>query len=83
MRFLSPAYYVYNGTVGNEFIGQTIDGQPGEYWLSLYGLDLLSVMWCAGAMMIFGAGILVLAYLAWERATRPIFILKTRPCSEF
>jgi hypothetical protein len=79
MCFLSPVYYALNGTAGNEFIGQTMAGRPGAYWLHLYALDLISVMWSAGAMMIYGALMFVLAYIAWQNATKPVFNIKTLP----
>lgn len=71
VRYVSPMYYLTAGLAQNEFLGQTIDGQPGSYWIDLYALDAASTMWCAGALMIILAVSLVAGVIFFESRSRP------------
>lgn len=75
LRFVSPFFYSTTALAQNECDGLTIAGLPGEYYVNLYALDQLSIMWCAGALMImiafyFGAGL-----VAFSITTKPRFIV--------
>lgn len=77
LRFLSPAYYVLQGLGQNEFNGRILNGQPGEFWLAEYALDLTSTIWCAGALIIYCVITTGIAYFAYNWTTRPVFRVKT------
>lgn len=69
--YLSPEFYYFTGGLQNEFNGQTLDGESGEYWLSLYALDSVPVVWCAGALLIINAACALGSYLTIKYRTRP------------
>lgn len=69
--YLSPEFYYFTGGLQNEFDGQTLDGEPGEYWLNLYALDSVPVVWCAGALLIINAACMLASYLTIKSRTRP------------
>ncbi len=75
IRYISPPWYYLTGAVQNEFIGQTLYGQTGQYWVDLWGFNGASVMWCAGALMVITAALLSIAYIAIDRTTRTKFII--------
>lgn len=70
LRYLSPTYYYCSGTCQNEFLGQTIFGQPGSFWLAQYALDDVPVVWCAGALIMINAALHTGAYMAMRHRTR-------------
>lgn len=78
LRYLSPSFYVVQGLSQNEFVGQTLAGEPGEFWLQIYALDLISTVWAAGGGLMYCAGAMVIAYFTFDYCTRPKFYLKTR-----
>jgi hypothetical protein len=69
--YLSPEFYYFTGGLQNEFDGQELDGQTGEYWLNLYALDSVSVVWCAGSLLIINAACALASYLKIKFRTRP------------
>lgn len=71
IRYVSPMYYLTAGLAQNEFLGQTIDGQPGSYWIDLYALNAASTMWCAGALMIILTVSLIVGIMFFELRSRP------------
>lgn len=71
IRYISPSYYLLSGLAQNEFDGQTLNGEPGEYWMNLFGLDNVSVMWCAGALMIITAFTFVAGLAFFRMKSRP------------
>lgn len=79
IRYISVYFYQYLGVVQNEFDGQTLNGEPGSYWTALYALNIVSVMWCAGALMIMCAAWILFGYLVLRWKTRPVLNLGTKP----
>lgn len=79
ISYISGSFYTIQGLMQNEFNGQFIDGQTGEYWLDLFALDLVSTMWCAGALMIMVAVFGGMAYVGFRQSSNPRFNLTTVP----
>lgn len=75
IRYLSPMYYSVSGMAQNEFNGQVFYGEPGEHWLQEYGIDGVSVMWCAGALMIITVFTISLGLFVFIRKSRPVLSL--------
>lgn len=75
IRYISPMFYTYSGMIQNEFNGQTLNGEPGEYWMQLYGLNVVSVMWAAGALMIITAASLLGGMIVFRIKSRPVINL--------
>lgn len=75
IRYLSAHFYYTLGANQNEFDGQTLDGQPGSFWLQLYAFDLVSVVWCAGALLIFNMILHLTGYWLLHIRTKPKFII--------
>lgn len=74
LRFLSPAYFSLQGLIQNESTGLVFeDGVTGDEYLALFAMNEISVMWCAGALMITAAGYLTIAYIGLDRVTKPRF----------
>lgn len=72
LRFLSPAYYALQGTAQSECSGlQFNDGFTGDEYLALFAFDEVSVLWCAGALMITIGFYYGLAWLSIWYKTRP------------
>lgn len=72
LRFVSPAYYSIQGTAQSECSGlQFNDGFTGDEYLALFAFDELSVVWCAGAMMITLVFYYGFAWLSVWYKTRP------------
>jgi len=71
--YLSPEFYYLLAGLQNEFNGQTLDGQPGEYWLGLYALDTVSVVWCVGALLIINLAAAISSYCVLRWRTQPHF----------
>lgn len=71
IRYISPMYNLTSGMAQNEFNGQTINGEPGEFWMGLYGINDVSVMWCAGALMIITAFSFTLGLIFFHDKSRP------------
>jgi ABC-type multidrug transport system permease subunit len=81
ISYISGSFYTIQGLMQNEFDGEFINGQTGEYWLELFALDLVSVMWCAGALIIMVAVFGGMAYVSFRQSTNPRFNLTTVPHS--
>lgn len=75
MRFISPYFYALQSLIQNECIGLTIDGQPGVYYVELYGLNQFSIMWNAGALMIMCGAVFVAGYIGLRMTTKPKYIV--------
>jgi len=75
IRYISPLFYLLTGVSQNEFNGQILDGQPGEYWLGLYALNVVSVIWCAGALLIITVVSIVAASFFFRYKTHPVLHL--------
>jgi ABC-type multidrug transport system ATPase subunit len=73
IRYISAPYYLQAGLSQNEFVGQIIDGKPGEYWIITFAFNGASEMWCAGALMIMMAGFYVMGFLILYFKTTPKF----------
>lgn len=71
VRYISPQFYLNLGLNQNEFSGQELNGEPGEYWLNLYALNVVSELWCAGALVIVTVVSLLAGTFAFERKHRP------------
>lgn len=76
IRYVCPLYYSMSGMAQNEFDGQIIDMKPGAYWMRRYGIDNVSVMWCAGALMIITAFTIALSLYVFVRRSRPVMALE-------
>jgi ABC-type multidrug transport system ATPase subunit/ABC-type multidrug transport system permease subunit len=77
LRYLSPSFYVVQGLSQNEFIGQTIAGEPGQIWLQMYALNMISTVWAAGGGLMYGVGAMVIAYFTFDYSTKSSLNLKT------
>jgi hypothetical protein len=72
LRFLSPAYYSLQGTAQSECSGLHFnDGFTGDEYLAQFAFDELSVVWCAGAMLITLVFYYVFAWLSVCYKTQP------------
>lgn len=75
LSYLSPMFYSNQALTQNEVSGLTIAGEPGDYWIDLYDLNVISVMWGAGALMIMFVGYQLIAFWFVERYTHTKFIV--------
>jgi len=76
LRFLSPAFFTLEGLIQNECRGLVFgDGITGDEYLALFGLDELSITWCAGALMITCVGYFFIALAGLHLKTQPKFIV--------
>lgn len=76
LRFLSPAYYSLQGLVQNECSGLVFgDGATGDQYLSDYALNELSIIWCAGALLITWVGYYFICWYALYISVRTRFIV--------
>jgi ABC-type multidrug transport system ATPase subunit len=70
IRYIAPAYLFQAGLFQNEFIGQTINDEPGVYWIESFGFNGASEMWCAGGLMIMIAGLYLISFsILWLKTT--------------
>lgn len=72
-RYISAPYFLQAGLTQNEFLGQTINEEPGIYWVESFGFDGASEMWCAGAIMIMMAGFFLISLTILYIRTTPKF----------
>lgn len=73
IRYIAAPYYLQAGLSQNEFVGQIIDGKPGEYWIVKFAFNGASEMWCAGALMIMMVGFYVIGFTILYFRTMPRF----------
>ena len=73
LRFLSPFFYISQGLAQNECSGLMFGTVSGDEYLEAAGLSELSVMWCAGALMITFVGYLIIGYVGLYYSTKPRF----------
>lgn len=76
LRFLSPVYYVVQGLIQNETAGLVFnDGTTGDQYLAEFAFNEISVMWCAGALMITIVGYYIISLAGLHYKTRAKFIV--------